>query len=103
MLVDNQQLISFHVFTRSWASVCVSYFFVPVETGAPPFEETISLYKGVVSGCQCETLIRPVGEISRREGALLYNSSRFGGKRSDGVENASLGQGSGSHIAIARG
>ena len=62
MLVDNQQLISFHVFTRSWASVCVSYFFVPVETGAPPFEETISLYKGVVSGCQCETLIRPVSE-----------------------------------------
>src|SRR5215471_18644271 len=38
MLADSQQLIVFHVFTRSWASVCVSNFFVPVETGAPPFQ-----------------------------------------------------------------
>src|SRR5437867_9594529 len=34
----------------------------PRRNRCAPFEETISLYKGVVSGCQCETLIRPVSE-----------------------------------------
>src|SRR5262245_20639296 len=49
MLADSQQLIVFHVFTRSWASVCVSYFFVPVETGAPPFGKSYSFYIWVAS------------------------------------------------------
>src|SRR5262249_32820595 len=59
MLADSQQLIVFHVFTRSWASVCVSYFFVPVETRAPPLLKLLPLYicgersdvKLTVGGC----------------------------------------------------
>ena len=37
VLTECQQLIVFQVLTRTWSSVCVSYFFAPVETGAPPF------------------------------------------------------------------
>src|SRR5437867_1827500 len=68
MLADSQQLIVFHVFTRSWASVCVSYFFVPVETGAPPFfKRNYILYIGIWRG------------IVKRRCRLRYNFLFSGG------------------------
>src|SRR2546427_506188 len=81
MLVDSQQLIVFHVFTRSWASVCVSYFFVPVETGAPPFfRKNYLFYIGIWRG------------IVKRPCRLRYNFPLLWRYISfDGVENARVG------------
>ena len=60
-LADSQQLVVSTFLRGTWASVCVSYFFVPVETGAPPFEETTSLLYGTRQG------------MSNDAGPLLYN------------------------------
>src|SRR5438132_207809 len=88
--------MNFHVFTRSWASVCISYFFVLVETGAPPFLLAV-----------CKDYLIYIGAWRldvKCQRALGYNSDfRWEETNFDGAENAGVGPGARGVIAGACG